>query len=383
MKQPLPKNIKEKVGEPIFNTMLIDGSNILEVCSHADNTLSSRGTPIGGVFQFLLQIKLLLQKGNFKYIYVFWDGDNSGELRYRLYPDYKKDRDKTFNTTAYEELSEYGKSVEDNIKRIQDYVFNKKKKKEKYRSHKDTFFWQRDVVMKCLEELFVRQCLCDRVEADDLIGYYIANKKENERVVIVSNDKDLTQLIDEDVIIYSQSRKKFINTKNCQEIFGIHHKNILLKKILCGDSSDSIKGIKGLGEQTLHTNYPELLTEEIDIEFIKERARQINEERKTEKKKPLKWCENILNGVSDGNHKGDFYEINNKIINLKEPLMTQESIEMMGNLMYNKLDPTDRNMQNLYTIIKEYNIEPLYDYNKFSSFFSEFSYYSHREINHE
>ena len=33
----------------------------------------------------------------------------------------------------------------------------------------------------CLEELFVRQCMCDKTEADDFIGYYVTHKKSNER----------------------------------------------------------------------------------------------------------------------------------------------------------------------------------------------------------
>ena len=71
MPQPIPKKIKEnnpEVGKKTFNTLLIDGSNILELSSLGDNTVSSSGMQIGGVFQFLLQMKMLLQKGNFRYV---------------------------------------------------------------------------------------------------------------------------------------------------------------------------------------------------------------------------------------------------------------------------------------------------------------------------
>jgi hypothetical protein len=63
MPQPIPKKIKENKPELCvqkFNTLLIDGSNILELSSLADNTISCNGKPIGGIFQFLLQIKMLL-----------------------------------------------------------------------------------------------------------------------------------------------------------------------------------------------------------------------------------------------------------------------------------------------------------------------------------
>ena len=73
MPQPIPKKIRESKPElcqKTFNTLLIDGSNVLELSSLGDNTVSSSGMPIGGVFQFLLQLKMLLQKGNFRYVYV-------------------------------------------------------------------------------------------------------------------------------------------------------------------------------------------------------------------------------------------------------------------------------------------------------------------------
>ena len=90
MPQPIPKRIKENKPElcqKTFNTLLIDGSNLLEICYFGDKTLSSSGTEIGAIFQFFLQLKLLLQKGNFRYVYVFWDGKNSGNLRYNLNPE--------------------------------------------------------------------------------------------------------------------------------------------------------------------------------------------------------------------------------------------------------------------------------------------------------
>ena len=55
MPQPIPKRIKENKPElckKSFNTLLIDGSNILELSSLGDNTVSSDGKPIGGIFQF-------------------------------------------------------------------------------------------------------------------------------------------------------------------------------------------------------------------------------------------------------------------------------------------------------------------------------------------
>lgn len=381
MPQPIPKRIKENKPELCrkkFNTLLIDGSNILELSSLGDNTVSSDGKPIGGVFQFFLQLKVLLQKGNFRYVYVFWDGKNSGQLRYNLNRDYKANRDKDFEE---EGLSDYMKEVNKRVKFMQNKFFKKEDpiKLQEKQKHKEIFYWQRDIIMQMLEELFVRQCVCEETEADDFIGYYVSRKKPNEKIVIVSNDRDLTQLIAEDVIVYVQSLKAFVNTKNHTDIMGYNYQNVVLKKMICGDTSDNIKGIKGVGEKTLLTNFDEIKKRKVTLEEVIEKAKSINEERVKNKKKPLKWADNIVNRVTDGCQGEKIYEINEKIIDLKKPLMSTEAKDLLESIMYAPIDPTDRNMENLYNIIIEYNIDKLKDPTTFGNFFSEFMYLIDKE----
>ena len=67
-----------------------------------------------------------------------------------------------------------------------------------------------------------------------------------------------------------------------------------------------------------------------------------------------------------------FYEVNKKIIDLSNPLMTKEAEEMLGSMMYAPIDPTDRNMSNLYRIICENDVDDLKDETKFSNFFSSY-----------
>lgn len=381
MPQPIPKRIKEikpELCKKSFNTLLIDGSNILELSSLGDNTVSSDGKPIGGIFQFFLQLKMLLQKGNFRYVYVFWDGKNSGNLRYNLNRDYKANRDKDFEE---EGLSDYMKEVNKRVKFMQNKFFKKEDpvKLQEKQKHKEIFYWQRDIIIQMLEELFVRQCVCDKTEADDFIGYYVSHKKPNEKIVIVSNDRDLTQLIAEDVIVYVQSMKSFINTKNHTDIMGYNYQNVVLKKMICGDSSDNIKGIKGVGEKTLLTNFDEIKKRKVTLKEVIEKAKSINEERVKNKKKPLKWADNIVNRVTDGCQGEKIYEINEKIIDLKKPLMSTEAKDLLESIMYAPIDPTDRNMENLYNIIIEYNIDKLKDPTTFGNFFSEFMYIIDKE----
>lgn len=378
MKQPVPSKHKDKVHNT-FNTLLIDGSNLLEVSSRGDDRLSGTGKPTGGIFQFFLQLKMLLRKGNFRYVYVFWDGNQSGLLRYKLNSDYKANRDKEFEDE--EELSDYMKAVNAKINGMKQY-FSKKEdpvKLAQRKKQKEIFHWQREVIIDCLEELFVRQCMCDKTEADDFIGYYVTHKKSNERIVICSNDRDLTQLIAEDVIVYVQSLKDFLTVKNYTKIEGINYQNVVLKKILCGDISDNIKGIKGFGEKTLLNNFDEITKRKVTLNEVIEKAKNINEERAKLKKKPLKWAENIVNRVTDGVQGSEIYEINEKIIDLKKPLMTDEAVEMIENIMYTPIDPEDRTLENLYRILLENDVEDLRDETKFSNFFNEFLYLIDKE----
>lgn len=374
MTQPIPKKIKElkpEFAETTFYTLLIDGSNLLEVSSLGDKTLSSNGKPIGGIFQMLLQIRLLLKKGNFRYVYVFWDSERSGQLKYNINKQYKANRDKEFED---ENLSDYMKEVNRKVANMYSYFKNKQnpEKLAEKQKQKDIFYWQRDIVMEIFEELFIRQIESDKIEADDFIGYYVTHKKPNEKVIIVSNDRDLTQLIDDDIAIYVQSLKQFVTPKNHTQLMGYNYNNVVLKKMICGDASDNIKGIKGVGEKTLLTNFSEIKERKVTLEEVIDKAKKINEERLKNKKKPLQWAENIVNRVTDGCQGTEIYEINEKIIDLKHPLMTEEAINDIENLMYAPLDPTDRNMENLYNIIVKYDIDMLKDSNTFANFFGDF-----------
>ena len=383
MAQPVPKKIQENNPDykgKVYNTLLVDGSNILELSTSADRRVNSNGQIIGGAFQFLLQLKLMLQKGNFRYVYVFWDGDNSGEYRAWILPTYKSNRDKNYDLTVSGELSDYMKEVNARVKSMQNYFFSKNKERiTERRKEKEIFYQQREIVMECLEEVFVRQCVCDKVEADDLIAYYVNNKEPNERIVIMSNDRDLTQLISEDVIVYIQGQKKFINTKNHTTEIGYNYQNVLLKKIVCGDASDNIKGIKGVGEKTFFDNFPDVKERKVTLEEIIERAKQINEDRAKEKKKPLKWAENIVNGVTDGVQGDKVYEINRKVIDLKNPILSEDAKELMDSMMHAPLDAEGRSLSNLYEILMRNGIDDLRDENRFSSFFYEYKMLIDRE----
>lgn len=372
MQQPIPRKIKEEKPELIKEkstyTLLIDGNSLLEISFHGDKRLNSRGEHVGGIFQFLLQLKILLSKGDFDSCYVFWDGDNSGEYRAHIYPEYKANRDK--NYSFENSKSEYYKQMDDFVKNVLNKQRLKKEKTPEKLNEKESFHRQKRTLEAYLEELFIRQVSCNKIEGDDLIAYYCLHKKPNDKVVIVSGDRDLTQLIDEDICLYEPRLKKFISTKNHIKEIGYHHKNVLVKKIITGDISDNIKGVKGVGEKTLFELIPEIKEKEITLNDVIEKCKVLNKKRIEEKKKPLSSYENIINGVTDGIHRGKLYEINEKIINLKKPILDDESTEMMNDMMYIPIDCDDRGMNNLYKMIIRDDIFELIDSDKFANFFS-------------
>jgi hypothetical protein len=124
---------------------------------------------------------------------------------------------------------------------------------------------------------------------------------------------------------------------------------------------------------------PEMKERPVTVDEIKHRARILNEERVSQKKKPLKVLENIVNGVSRRNYNGDFYEINNKIINLKTPLLTEGAKEEIDLMRYSPIDPEGRSFANVANYIREDDITELLDSNRFSNFFIEFNSLANRE----
>jgi 5'-3' exonuclease len=375
-KQPIKQKIKEAHPEKVVENktvLIVDGSNLLTI-SLVDKKINSRGEDIGGVFQFMLQLKMMLKKYDWDSVYVFFDGDKSGILRYKYYSEYKANRDKN-----YFEKSGYNEQIDNFVKRTLEYSRNKKKQEnpDKYiekEKEKASFERQKLILLKYFEELSIRWMMDGETESDDLIAYYVMNKKPEENIVIMSSDADLTQLISDSVIIYSPNPKikGFITTKNHKEIIGYTHENVLLKKIITGDVSDNIKGIKGVGENTLMKLIPEIKDRKVTLEEVINKAKTINEERKNNKQKPLLACENIINGITDGVQGKDIYEINDKIINLKKPLLTKDAEDELKNMMHNAIDPTGRSFQNLYKMIVDDDITEWMPNNKFSSFFADF-----------
>ena len=351
-------------------TLLIDGNSLLK-SSLVNKEMNPNGQEYGAVWNMLRRMGELLLKKDFNYCIVMWDGDGSGVLRYRYYPLYKANRDKHYD--LHDTKTEYDAKIEDFCKRtLAYYRQNGKQQVKRSETEDESFQRQRAIIQNILDNLFVRQFMYDNVEGDDLISYYCHNKKENEMVVIVSEDRDLTQLITDEVCIWIPSIHKFITPKNDVEELGYTHENVVLKKIICGDSSDNIYGIKGIAEKGLLKQFPDLKDKKCTLNEILERSKAIQEERVMEKKKPLKSLENLLNRVTDGCQGKDIFEINEKIIDLSNPLLTEEAEKSINEELYAPIDPDGRDIKNIYQIINDNEMQRLQDENTFGNVFGPF-----------
>jgi DNA polymerase-1 len=88
-------------------------------------------------------------------------------------------------------------------------------------------------------------------EADDIIGTVVEQLKDHDSdVVIVTSDKDMMQLVTDKVVILDTTKGLSIGEKEVEEKFGIKPSLMIDYLALCGDTSDNIPGVPGVGDKT-------------------------------------------------------------------------------------------------------------------------------------
>jgi 5'-3' exonuclease len=298
----------------VIKTLLIDGSNLMKIGFHGVKDLYSDGSHLGAIYHFINTIRKFLEEHNYDKVVVMWDAEHSSSTRKELYPQYKGNRK--------QDMNEY---------KLESYLTQNARIKE------------------YLEEVFVRQVEMVNNEADDLIAYY-CQRSVNEEITIFSSDKDLTQLISEKVSIYSPNLKQYFKQGDLITInkVQIPHYNVLTCKIMTGDSSDNISGIEGLGEKTLVKLFPDMMVKPYTIDEIRVNAGILIQEKKS------KVLENILTGKSKNGILGEeFYLTNKKIVDLSNPLITEDAKELVEQIITDTIDPTDRGYKNLMRLMME------------------------------
>lgn len=298
----------------MIKTLLVDGNNLFKIGFHGAKDVFNNGDHVGGVFHFVNILRKFLEEHNHDKVVVFWDGESNSSIRKSIYPQYKENRRESMNEYKY-----------------------------------DSYLYQRSRVKQYLEEIFVRQIEVEDNEADDLIAHY-CKISEDEQIIIFSADKDLTQLISDRVTIYSPITKQYFKNGDMISInkVDIPHYNVLVTKVFTGDKSDNIDGIQGLGEKTLVKMFPQLQEKPCTIEEILDNARNIPQT------KPSKTLTNLLTGKTKSTILGEeFYTTNKKIVDLTNPLITENGKELVEQILTDTIDPTDRGYKNLMRMMME------------------------------
>lgn len=297
-------------------TLLVDGNNLLKIGFHGVRDFFNKGEHVGGTWHFLNTLRRFLEENNYNKVVVFWDSETGSSQRRLIYPKYKLNR--------------------------------KQKDEEDFKEQ--SFITQKNRVKQYLEEMFVRQLEVEQSEADDLIAYY-CQISEDEDKTIFSSDRDLTQLISERVTIYSPQQKKYYKNGDRIKMYEseIPHYNIKTYKILTGDSSDNIDGIFYLGEKTFLKLFPEVLDTEIKYTDILKRAEKLLKEQKGNVA-----LQNLLSGkTKEGIFGDEFFTINEKIVDLANPLISEEGKELVRLYYSESLDPDGRGHRNLIRMMMD------------------------------
>jgi len=110
---------------------------------------------------------------------------------------------------------------------------------------------QLPVAIEWIEQMGFANVSAERFEADDVIATITRCAVEaGMRVKIISHDKDLYQLIDDDrVVIVDAIKKKEINEEGCIEKFEVHPRDFIDFQAIVGDSADNVPGVKGIGQK--------------------------------------------------------------------------------------------------------------------------------------
>ena len=174
-------------------------------------------------------------------------------------------------------------------------------------------------LVKYLEQLPVTLVSIDGIEADDIMAYISKQLLKDSDIFLMSTDKDFLQLIDNRIKVWSPTKKIIYDIKKIKEEYNIYPKNFLLYRVLDGDKSDNIKGIRGAGLTSLKKYIPRITEEnEFNVRSL------IKFVESSDKK--LKLFENIKNNQITIKRNYLLMQLHNVDISNRQKLLIQESI---------------------------------------------------------
>lgn len=288
-------NLKETPPRALNDHILvIDGMNTLIRSFSLLKAMNPTGTHIGGLVGFLRSLGYVTRIFDPTRVIVVWDGKGGSGNRQNIDPNYKAQRANSRITHwgLYDTKEQETEALIGQLYRVQDYL-------------------------DCLP---VQQMVLDKLEADDIMAYLAkrASVSSCKKMTIVSSDKDFLQLVDDTVEVYAPIKKKTFTKYNIFEELKVLPDNYNIVKALVGDNSDNLAGVKGLGIKTIVKEFPKLLTEKTNLDYIY----QVAEEKLDGKKIFAK----II-------HTWDRVETNFKLMDLHETVLDENEKQYIVNVI--------------------------------------------------
>ena len=215
---------------------LVDGSSFLYRAYYSMRPLHSpSGEPVHAVYVFCRMIKKLLDQFDPSFLAVVWDSKGK-TARHEMYPAYKATR----------------------------------------QAPPSDLFQQKERILSFGKLVGLPQLWQEGVEADDLL-YALAKKMQQagKEIVIISSDKDLCQIISEQICIFDPFKNAFVDRFAFEEKMGFAVEKLPFYFSLLGDASDNIPGVKSIGKKTA----AELVLQFASLEDLYENLHQLKSEK--------------------------------------------------------------------------------------------------------
>ena len=191
--------------------VLVDGSSYLYRAFHAFPPLTnSAGEPTGAMYGVLNMLKSLISQVQPSHIAVVFDA-----------------KGKTFRDEMFEQYKSHRPPMPDDLRK------------------------QIQPLHDIIRALGIPLLVIEGVEADDVIGTLaLAASKANQKVLISTGDKDMAQLVDDNIMLINTMNNTLLDREAVIEKYGIPPELIIDYLALMGDSADNIPGVAGVGEKT-------------------------------------------------------------------------------------------------------------------------------------
>lgn len=330
--------------------ILVDGNNLLFRSYYATSysgviMRNSKGFPTNGLYGFINMMNKIIEEEKPSYIMVAFD------------------KGKTFRHEKYDSYKAGRKEMPDDL-RLQ---FPKAK--------------------EVLDALGIKHFEIDNYEADDIIGTLAKRVDEEDEFIatIISSDKDLLQLISDEVDVKLLKTKGSIrfNREVFKEFYKVEPINMIDLKALMGDMSDHIPGVRGIGEKTainLLEKYKTLdnLYAHVDELTPKTKEKLVNDKENAYMSYDLATIYKDVDipfSLEDCKYKG----FNRKeYIEILEELEFKSLLKKVNSIDSNTLEGNDSNSDDKRIEVKEIDVKD-FDSSKDYSFYIEMDAYNYNE----